>query len=354
MYVDIESKNVVSDAGKILVYTVSNFIQSICESDNCFVCGAGRSEKEFNDEHIIPRWVLKRFSLFDEKITLPNGVPFQYGKYVIKCCSECNTFLGNNVESVIATGLNGKYEESLVFFNENRELVFVWLCLLVTKTHLKDKFFKYDMRKPNKIGEMYNWESLHHIHCVARSVFTGCRINQSVIGTMLLFPCHQYENLESFDYMDRFDAGVVSVRLGGYFILAVLNDRGIVKELLKSRLDRITGPLQVIQARELFARACEANLRINDRPRYYTFKSRGESFLQIDTIRQSRISVSAFREDVLGAFMYGLIDKLLVSSDNPVFGEETRLQREAVKNGQWTYLFDEEGRFLNGQLQFVK
>lgn len=354
MHIDSKSNNLVSSDGKVLVYTVEDFILNICKSDNCFVCGACESEKAFNDEHIIPRWVLKRFDLFGKQINLPNKVPFRYGKYVIRCCSDCNTFLGERIENVISLGLNGDYKSSLGFFNGNRELVFVWLCLLVTKTHLKDKFFKYDLRKPDKIGGMYNWESLHHIHCVARSVYTGCSIKPSVIGTMLLLPCHGHERLESFDYMDRFDAGVVLVRMGSYFILAVLNDRGVVKELLKSKLEKITGPLQVIQIRELFARACEANLRIIDRPRYYTGKLKDENVLHIDSVTQSRISISPFRGDVLGSFMYGLIDDLLISSEHPKYGADVRTQREAVKDGLWTYLFDEDGRFLDGQLLFVK
>lgn len=125
MHIDPESKNLVSADGKVLVYTVKNFIVNICESDNCFVCGAGESENTFNAEHIIPRWVLKRFNLFGAKLNLPNRVPFQYGKYVIRCCSDCNTFLGERVETIISKGLSGDYNNALSFFNDNRELVFV-------------------------------------------------------------------------------------------------------------------------------------------------------------------------------------------------------------------------------------
>lgn len=354
MRMDPASKNIVSDDGKVILYTVDYFIKNICGSNNCFVCGAGESEKSFNDEHIIPRWVLKRFDLFNKNITLPNRVPFRYGKYVIRCCSDCNTFLGANIENIISVGLAGDYKSSLGFFNDNRELVFVWMCLLVTKTHLKDSFFRYDLRKPGKIGEIYNWESLHHIHCIARSAYTGCSIKPSVIGTMILLPCYGHEGLESFDYMDRFDAGVVLVRLGSFFIITVLNDLGLVGEILKSRLDRITGPLQVIQIRELFARVCETNLRIIDRPRFYSYKLSGEDVLHIDVVRQRNIAISPFREDILGGFMYGLVDDLLISADHPVYGTEVSIQREAVKKGLWTYLFDEDGVFLDGQFSYVE
>lgn len=344
--------NIISDNGDVLFFSIENFISHICKSNNCFICGKSEDEKQFNDEHIIPRWILKRFKLFDKKITLPNKVPFMYGRYVIKCCAECNTLLGKRIETIVSKGLTEDYAESLVFFKKNKELLFVWLCLLITKTHLKDNFFNSFPRNSVKIGEMYDWEILHHIHCVARSAYTGCRLTSPVIGTMLLLPCYENDQLDSFDYMDKFIAGVVCVRLGSYFILAVLNDGGLVEKLLKPRLDRITGPLQMIQIRELFARACEANMRITERPRFLTVKLKDKNELYIVT-DSDKYFTSSFRPDILGVFMFDLIDKLILSSEHPEFGDEMKMQREAIKNGEWTYLFDENGVFLDNNIKIL-
>lgn len=352
MDIDKRRKNIISSDGRILFYSIDDFISEICNKEVCFICGADKTKKKFNDEHIIPKWILKRFGLFNHTISLPNNVEFKYSRYLLKCCSECNSFLGKNIEDIISSGLGDNYEKASIFFEENKKLIFIWLCLLITKTHLKDRSFKYDLRKDIKIGDMYEWEALHHIHCVARSLYTGCKLKESVIGTIILLPCHEYIQTESFDYMDRFYEGIVLVRLGPYFILAVLNDLGIVYKLLKPRLDRITGSLQLIQIREIFARACEANLRILNRPRFLTYKLKNDNSLYCGAVITEDIKLSPPSEDTLGKYMVDLISDMLVSPDDPIYGTEIKIQIDAMKKGQWTYLFDCKGDFIDGNIKF--
>lgn len=59
--------------GRILLISCKRFVDEIVMGDARLVCGASPRDKAFNDEHIIPRWVLKRFGLFDKKMTLPTG-----------------------------------------------------------------------------------------------------------------------------------------------------------------------------------------------------------------------------------------------------------------------------------------
>jgi len=43
---------ITDNEGNIVFYSPERFVSDICKGDNCFLCGAGRSEKVFNDEHI--------------------------------------------------------------------------------------------------------------------------------------------------------------------------------------------------------------------------------------------------------------------------------------------------------------
>ena len=63
----------VSHDGRILLMSCKRFIDEIVMGDACFVCGASPRDKTFDDEHIVPRWVLRRFDLFNKQITLPTG-----------------------------------------------------------------------------------------------------------------------------------------------------------------------------------------------------------------------------------------------------------------------------------------
>jgi hypothetical protein len=69
----------VASDGRVVFVSAERFERDICVGGGCFICGAARDTRPFNDEHIIPEWVLRRFDLFDKKITLPNERPITYG-----------------------------------------------------------------------------------------------------------------------------------------------------------------------------------------------------------------------------------------------------------------------------------
>jgi hypothetical protein len=342
-----ENGNLVSNDGKILLFSIENFVEQICNKDTCFVCGIERSKATFNDEHIIPRWVLKRYDLFDKYITLPNGKTFRYGKYKIACCKSCNSFLGDNLEKKVSEGFSGSYYDAVNFLNDNHELVFTWICLLYIKTHLRDRTFKYDFKSDKKIGDDYDWEGLHHIHCIARSIYTNVSIENSVYGSMFIFPCSELCEGEMYDYIDLYGTGTVLIRLGDFFIICVLNDSKMVSHLVQNRTKRITGKLNIIQMRELYARVTYENLRIIDKPKYFTAARFEEDYIVINAIINKPIAISPHNEPFFGALMYELVKSHMFNPETPELKMIMQEQVRAVKNGQWTYLFDSEGKFLS-------
>ena len=178
---------IIDDDGRILLMSCAQFVTDICRGSACFVCGAAPSERQFNDEHIIPRWVLRRFELFDKSITLPNGELRRYGGYRVQCCDDCNSLLGRKVETPMSALLSGTFGEVLRLLEEprNRELLFFWLTLLFLKLHLKDLAVPVhkDRRSGSAaIGDWYECETFHHLHAVARSPYTGARLLPEVQG----------------------------------------------------------------------------------------------------------------------------------------------------------------------------
>lgn len=55
------------DNGKILHFSIKDFEEKIVKSNNCFICGQSPDDKIFNDEHIIPKWILRKFDLYNQK-----------------------------------------------------------------------------------------------------------------------------------------------------------------------------------------------------------------------------------------------------------------------------------------------
>ena len=64
--------------GRLPFISIDYFLDAICRGDSCFICGASQAATAFNNEHIIPKWILKKFDLFSKRITLPNGEAVRY------------------------------------------------------------------------------------------------------------------------------------------------------------------------------------------------------------------------------------------------------------------------------------
>jgi hypothetical protein len=47
-----ENGNIISSDGKILFFSIENFVNQICKEYTCFICGAKKNDVEFNDEHV--------------------------------------------------------------------------------------------------------------------------------------------------------------------------------------------------------------------------------------------------------------------------------------------------------------
>lgn len=341
----VDNGNIISDDGKVLCYSIENFVKDICEKDSCFICGVDKDKANFNDEHVIPRWILKRYELFGQTISLPNEKKFKYGQYKISCCVDCNSLLGINLEKKISEGFKGDLDNSIIFFNENRKLIFVWICLLYLKTHLRDRGFKYDFQKNTKISDIYEWEHLHHIHCIARSIYTKVDIDEKVIGSMFLFPCINNDNKNLYDYIDLYGTGTVLIRLGNFIIICVINDSKLVSELQKKQLSKINRPINAIQLRELYARITYQNLRIIDKPKFGTVGNYAQSYICIKAFIEKKVLIAPHDDLVYGSLLYKTVKNDLYQAKNPLLVEKMDKKIEYIKQGKWTFLFDEDGNF---------
>lgn len=56
------------------------------------------------DEHVIPKWLQKRYNLYNQYLTIPNGTKIQYSKLKISVNSEANTNFGK-IERNISKGI---------------------------------------------------------------------------------------------------------------------------------------------------------------------------------------------------------------------------------------------------------
>lgn len=246
--IDNRSNSVIdSQSKKVIRYNYDHFIQCIVKEHNCFICGEPSTSKPFNNEHVIPNWILRSYGTSKSFMVLPNGTSILHSQYTVPCCRECNTFLGKVLEDPISELLKNDFKTVRKALLENGNLyqkLFQWINLLFFKTHLKDSYLEFDRDRRNKkgkIGDMFCWHPLYHIHNVVRQQYTKACFSKNCQGTIIVLEALVETKDEDFDYLDNYNSQVIMVKVGQIVIFSVLNDCQISLNVYKDFLNNIDG-----------------------------------------------------------------------------------------------------------------
>ncbi|MGH9613282.1 MAG: hypothetical protein ACRD4P_09415, partial [Bryobacteraceae bacterium] len=259
---------------------------------------------------------------------------------------ECNADMSKFLEDPISGAFEGGYKAVQDFIKGGGgPRLFAWLASIFLKTHLKDRELRWHLdarRGEHKIAKLYDWRELHHIHCIVRSFYSGARLAPDVYGSLAVLPANLSEGPEFFDYGDLLPGRSILLRLGDTAVLAVLNDAGAVCGAMAHVFEALTGPLTRLQLRELMVRMAYCNMLLEPRPRY-------QSTLDLST------EDYVINADLPGKFSLvdnpdpGLFGRIFYLSVGPIL-EAVKAKPETlaqVKEGRFTFLFDEDGRFLS-------
>lgn len=333
--------------GEIIHFGGKRFQRDIVDGDCCFMCGAARETELFNDEHVLPDWLLREFGLHNETLTLPNAATRPYSRLRIPCCVSCNSRLGKTVEQPISALLKGSYEEVIARIRVTGvAAIFDWLTLIFLKTHLKDKSLRFhlDARKGSEtIADLYDWGTVHHLHCVARSLLTGTPIDPRVRGSVFVFKAKQRGDFQDFDFADLYSAKTIYIQLKEIAIFCVLDDAGMVQTMMEDGpLSKITGPLSTIQLREVMARIAYCKTVIIKNPVFYTDMSSGKPRITLEWPINVEIEpIEKQDRRRLGAMMEYLCSEFMGKSDGP----DKLAIMESLRNGDRTFVFGPDGTF---------
>lgn len=352
------SRTIRFDDGRVICFSADEFANNICATDCCFVCGAPRGGTPFNDEHVVPRWVLNRFGLFNKTITLPNGHSHPYGTYKMPCCAACNSLLGKLIESPMSEMLDGgfelisaKLEDPSPMGAVRRQALYVWLCLLFLKTHLKDRHLRQHLNfrlGDARIADQYDWLPMHHIHCVARMPYVAGSILPDVIGTICWYRMDDPTAEDQFDYFDLTNDHTIAIRLGDIGIVAVLTDAGACRSAWHKQLVELQGKsLTMVQLRELAARLAAANRDLLNRPIFGTMVNRNVVppdvvvYSQHDSQPNFADLDPAVYGELLGHALASFLPTLKVDHEEQLENTSAR-----IATGKVSFLFDKDQRFI--------
>ncbi len=274
MLVRTADQSILSPDGRVLFFSVDRFAHDICEGDACFVCGTAQGTKPFNNEHIIPNWLLHRFDLHEKEITLPNGRTHQYGTYTVDCCVDCNKLLDRELEYPLSAVLReGHAAVANLLQHEGSARLFIWMATIFLKIHLKDTTLRQHANFNDgdaKIAEDYDWALFHHLHCLARAVYTKPVITPQAYGSLAVMPALPGEQGRNFDLVDLSIGQTLMIRMNDVVLYAVFNDACAAIHGIRDWIELVSRPLNPVQARELAAHFACCNMHLENPPRFQT------------------------------------------------------------------------------------
>lgn len=340
--------SIVDDKGKVLYFSIERFTRDICEGNCCFICGVAPGAVEFNNEHILPNWILKRFDLHGRAITLPNLEQHQYGTYTIPCCKTCNGLMANHYETPISQ-LFAQGKEAIYSHLETDgpQLLFTWMALIFLKTHLKDRLLrKYLDRRlgDETIASEYQWEIFHHLHAVARAFYVNATFDPNVFGAVSCLPALNEEGTDRFDLVDLGHSQTLMVRIDEIALYAVFDDACATHHGISDVLERIKGPLNHVQLREVAAQYAACNLHLRNRPSFSTAVIPGDP-PQVRLLATHDERPIFYRKDpaVFGSFLERVNFHAL---DHMNQGRTRDEYLALMRSGKLSFLFDDQGTFI--------
>ncbi|MFM6932439.1 MAG: HNH endonuclease [Novosphingobium sp.] len=260
--------------GRELFLGLDRFKALVKDRHRCFLCGEHEDSKRFNDEHVIPDWVQRTFDLHEKKIRLSNGSLFQYSKYKIRCCAECNTFLGATFEKPISEAISAGPEAFLDWFEGEVFTLFIWVNLIFLKVHLKDNELRLErnLKAPDdRIGDLYDWAELHHCHAMLRAARFGFAIDtETTLGSIFCLRLGEWARAQPYDYNDHLPTHTVMIRLGEIAFICALNDACGVFQGLMPKIEKLPPELNAVQLLEILTEFQFVNAHLKYRPTYRT------------------------------------------------------------------------------------
>lgn len=226
----------------------------------CFLCGRRLGSRSRTEEHVIPKWVQKRFELWNTRLTLLNGTTIPYHQLTVPCCLNCNGTFLNQIEEKVSLAVSDGYEAVAAL---DRHVLFLWLGkifygLLYRQLFLlraRGRFKKATITTPKML------RSFETHHAFLQSARCSLEFADFVPASVLVFetqvcqrPRHQW------NLVDNTFGLFISVRMGSVGLVATLQDCGY-QQHFAGYFDQFRGaPLHPIQFEEVAAMISTKNL----------------------------------------------------------------------------------------------
>ena len=204
----------------------SSLIDFDLTKDTCFICGKPATSVE----HIIPKWLQRKFNLWDQKIEVPNLTTVTYKQLVVPACKRCNN------------EIYGKLEERMSKNEADEKDIWRWANKIHFGLRLKDSFLDSDRKNPGrKIGDVFKSNdflehSRHFLHCITND-FT---CHPDPFGSVFKF---ELKKEADFNLIHIINSSSIYICTGNFVYIVFVTDGQILKKDdvgIRDNYDRIS------------------------------------------------------------------------------------------------------------------
>lgn len=312
------------------------FEQMTFTYDKCFLCGNELTADNYSVEHIFPKWLQKKFDLWNKELILLNGTGIKYRNLTIPCCKKCNNIMSKNIEKPVERAVEAGYDE---FIKLDKKVVFQWLNKISYGMLFKELSLKIDIRNPQS-PTIYSEEYLKQHHM--QYLFLRSIIDESVYYektySLLIFKLRSEDNDNCYWAGDNPFIKTFCMKMNDIGIMAHLMDNGFQEDFFMEHPDMaelLGKELHPIQFAELCAKFLYKSSLFYRNPFFIlAFNQQGK----LENIMPQPISGDAFKEWSQEEFAHCL----------EVYWKQWGLIFEDIYKGNdlvITYLRNEDGSF---------
>lgn len=248
----------------------------------CFLCGNEIELSSKSVEHVIPRWLQRKYKLWDQTITLLNGTAMPYRSLTIPCCTTCNNTYLKPIEDKIKIYVDAGFDK---FKRINRMVLYYWLSKIYYGIMYKELFLFIERRNP-LAGRILTPDFMDQFK--AHYLFLqGIRKKHRPLGfspaSIFVFRTQELKEItKRWDIVDNIPGMVIGLRMGDIGIMAALQDGGAQRSLLGGIGDFARIPLHPLQFRELMSQITYRGILFNRIPKYISFADgKGAATMQL-------------------------------------------------------------------------
>ncbi len=245
----------------------------------CFLCGCRLGKKNRADEHVIPKWIQKKFRLANQQMHLLNGTTISYRQLTIPCCYTCNNRLLQPIEKKMSAAVEQGAKSVQAM---DPQEVFIWLGKMFYGLLYRELFLPWDRSDKTK-GEITSKDLLKQYemhHLFLQSVRVPMRFEGFFPASILIVSTQEPDDPRlAWDFRDELRTMCIGCRVGKVGIVGVLQDGG-AQEQMFSLLKLARHKLHPIQFTEVMAQVTYKAMLMNRVPKYVIIDSDPKTVIQ--------------------------------------------------------------------------